>query len=113
MTRFSRLIHAVLGASVGLFVTYSAQSQDTNRPYQEFNLEVGAEYSFFFKEGAYAGQKRHFPSISLQPEYFIESNNGVHSFTFTGFFRLDVDKKRTHWDIRELYWLTYKNNWES
>ncbi len=112
MTRFYSLIHIVLAALVVLFAAYTVQGQDTKSPYQEFNLEVGTEYSFFFKEGAYAGQKRHFPSISLQPEYFIESNKGVHSFTFTGFFRLDVDKKRTHWDIRELYWLTYKNNWE-
>jgi hypothetical protein len=91
---------------------FEALGQENKKLYQEFNLELGTEYSFFFKEGLYTGQKRHFPSISIQPEYYLESNNGLHSLTFTGFLRLDVDNKRTHWDIRELYWLTYKNNWE-
>lgn len=112
MRVFYHIQRFVAAITIAMIFHSTALSQDDNHPYQEFNLEVGTEYSFFFKEGAYPGQKRHFPALSIQPEYFIESSNGLHAFTFTGFFRLDIDKQRTHWDIREAYWLTYNNNWE-
>ena len=79
-----------------------AQEGDT---YKEFTLELKGDYRYFFNEGEYAGQKEHYLSIAVQPEYFIEWKDGKYSFKFTGFARLDQhDNRRTHADIRELYW---------
>ncbi|WP_296315518.1 hypothetical protein, partial [Winogradskyella sp. UBA3174] len=58
------------------------------------------------------GQKDNFPSIAFKPEYSAEWNKGYESINFSGFFRLDVDDERTHWDIRELYYQKAKNKWE-
>ena len=42
----------------------------------------------------------------------VEASNR-YSIKFVGFARLDqYDDRRTHADIRELYWQTYNNNWE-
>jgi hypothetical protein len=52
-------------------------------------------------------------SIVLKPEFYIDWAKGGHSLLFVPFFRLDQhDDNRTHWDIRELFWLTYGDWWE-
>lgn len=79
---------------------------------QDFELEVEAEYRYFYDDGLFDGQENHFPSIAFRPEYTIEWNKGYESINFTGFFRFDRDNKRTHWDIRELYYQKVKDNWE-
>ncbi|MEL7121038.1 MAG: hypothetical protein AAFO07_16415 [Bacteroidota bacterium] len=78
----------------------------------EFELKVEGEYRYFYDDPLFEGQLDHFPSISFQPEYSIDWNDGYDQFKFTGFFRLDRDDLRTHWDIRELYYKKAKNNWE-
>ncbi|WP_422105609.1 hypothetical protein [Winogradskyella sp.] len=78
----------------------------------EFELEVQSEYRYFTDNAQFDGQKDHFPSIAVIPEYNIEWNKGYESINFTGFFRLDRDDNRTHWDVRELYYQKAKNNWE-
>ena len=61
----------------------------------------------------YPGQARHFPSAAATPEFFLEWQDGAQQFRFKGFFRYDVqDSERTHWDIRELYWLLNRDLWE-
>lgn len=79
---------------------------------QDFELEVAAEYRYFYNEAAFNSQETHFPSIAFIPEYSIDWNKGYESINFTGFFRLDKDDARTHWDIRELYYQKAKRNWE-
>jgi len=50
-------------------------------------------------------------SLVLQPELYQAW--GSHSLLFVPFYRLDQhDKERIHFDIRELYWLYYSDNWE-
>ena len=45
------------------------------------------------------------PSAYLQPEFRASSENEKEQFTFMPFARLDGrDQRRTHADIRELYW---------
>ena len=52
-------------------------------------------------------------SVSFQPEYYREWDDGDQSFTFTGFLRYDTeDSERTHADVRELYWLRVGRKWE-
>jgi len=89
-----------------------AQTQDDKKTVQEFELEIEAEYRYFFDEGQFEGQERSFPSIAFLPSYSIAWNEGYESVNFTGFFRLDKDKERTHWDIRELYYQKAHSNWE-
>ena len=85
----------------------------SNPPIQSFSLELKNDYRYFFNEGIYADQEQQFPSIAIQPEYSLESQDGKHRLQFTGFFRWDAqDDQRTHADIRELYWQWVNKEWE-
>ncbi|MEM6813780.1 MAG: hypothetical protein AAF600_05230 [Bacteroidota bacterium] len=71
---------------------------------RDFELTMEAEYRYFPKDAAFEGQKDHFPSLAIRPEYSLSWNQGDDVLNFKGFFRLDVDDERSHWDIRELYY---------
>lgn len=86
-------------------------AQDGEEVYQEFSLEIEASNRFFFKDAMYPGQEQNYLSFAVKPEYLLEWSEGVHSLKFVGFARLDQhDKRRTHLDVRELYWQTYNND---
>ncbi|MDN5201868.1 hypothetical protein QQ008_10855 [Fulvivirgaceae bacterium BMA10] len=85
------------------------QGQDV---YKEFNTEVAGEYRYFFNSGNYPNQHQNYFSIKIEPELLLEWDDGRQQLNFTGFLRLDRDDRRTHADIRELYWLIARNNWE-
>jgi hypothetical protein len=52
-------------------------------------------------------------SLAIQPEVYYDFGGSPHSLLFTFFYRYDqYDKERTHYDIRELFWLYYSDNWE-
>ncbi len=52
-------------------------------------------------------------SFSFKPELYYEWDNGDHSLLFVPFLRWDLnDEERTHFDIRELFWLYYSNEYE-
>ena len=82
------------------------------KPIQEFALEIEGEYRYFYNDPQFESQESNFPSMAFTPEYSIEWNNGYESINFKGFYRIDVDKERTHWDIRELYYQKAANQWE-
>ena len=85
------------------------------------NQLIAQEISGFF-----AAEARVFPQSPLdeqqsgtgfsfvaKPEFYIDWAGGSHSLLFVPFYRWDQhDKNRTHWDIRELFWLTYGDWWE-
>ena len=87
-------------------------SAQKDKLYSEFDVEIKADYRYFFNDGLYEGQHRNYPSLAIEPNYYLEWADGNQSLNFTGFARLDRDENRTHWDIRELYWQGVKNNWE-
>ena len=89
-----------------------AQEDENKNITHDFEIELEAEYRLFPKEGQFSNQKDNFPSFSILPEYSIEWNKGNESINAAGFFRLDVDDARTHWDIRELYYQKAKGKWE-
>ncbi|MEE9363458.1 MAG: hypothetical protein V3U92_12750 [Cellulophaga sp.] len=89
-----------------------AQEKEKGKLDHDFELELETSYLGYFKSASFDGQKKHFPSIAVRPEYTLSWNNGYESITAKAFFRLDVDTERTHWDIRELYYQKAKNNWE-
>ncbi|MCI0507585.1 MAG: hypothetical protein L0Z73_15945 [Gammaproteobacteria bacterium] len=77
--------------------------------------------------GYIAGEMRYFPqepldprqfdgsnwSLSAQPEYHTQWDNGNQLFTFTAFARVDQhDDERAHADIRELAWTRVAETWE-
>ncbi|KPJ89221.1 MAG: hypothetical protein AMJ53_15940 [Gammaproteobacteria bacterium SG8_11] len=71
----------------------------------ELRGNVAVEYRQFFKDG-FENQFNNNVSLSAQPEYFHQWDNGDQLITFTPFARLDQrDDERTHFDIRELSWL--------
>ncbi len=52
------------------------------------------------------------PSAVLAPELHLEWNDGDSRFSFSPYLRLDADdSERTHFDIREAYWLHVKGPW--
>jgi len=89
-----------------------AQEDKTKTVTHDFELELETEYRYFYKTPSFEKQKEHFPSLAIRPKYTLDWNKGYESITAEGFFRLDVDNERTHWDIRELYYQKVKNNWE-
>ena len=99
--------------STGLFLVFFSTLMQAQRDvYHEFSGYVGMDYRYFFNDGLYVNQKQGFPSAVFQPEYLYEWNNGDDRIKFIGFFRIDRDEKRSHMDIRELYYQKVKNNWE-
>lgn len=95
------------------FITLSSLAQQQkNNVEQDFDIELTTEYRYFYNDAQFTGQKSHFPSLALQPEYKIKWNKGDDLINFKGFLRLDIDNERTHWDIRELYYQKIKNKWE-
>lgn len=90
----------------------SAQEDGKSDLTHEFELELEAEYRYFWDDPQFSEQLDHYPSIAVRPDYSIEWNKGYESLNFTGFLRVDRDDERTHWDIRELYYQKAKGNWE-
>ena len=105
-----------LGLILGLFILpfmHAQEEADKPKPYEEFNLELKVDYRAFFNAGLYPQQRQHFPSIAIEPEYYREWKGGEHRIQFTGFFRYEpYETRRTHADIRELYWQWVKGDWE-
>lgn len=95
-----------------LSYTFINAQTDEKKVTHDFELEVEAEYRYFYNDASFDNQKSNFPSIAFTPEYSLEWNKGYESLNFTGFFRLDRDSRRTHWDIRELYYQKAQNKWE-
>ena len=76
---------------------------------------VALEGRDFFQEGLAPSQ--HYDSnlsISAEPEYYHDWDDGRQSLAFKPFVRLDQrDDERTHWDIRELEWTYAGPGWET
>jgi len=110
---FSNLVSVrILLVLLAFQLQASAQNKEIKNVHHEFELEVEGEYRYFYDKPLFDGQEKHFPSIAFTPKYTMEWNKGYESINFTGFFRADKDKQRTHWDIRELYYQKAKSNWE-
>jgi hypothetical protein len=91
--------------------TLAAAPADTNvpagaGPIDRISGYVAGEGRLFFQSPQFAGQRDEDVSLSAQPEYYHRWSGGP-SLTFTPFGRVDsADPERTHWDIRELSYLS-------
>jgi hypothetical protein len=79
----------------------------------EWSGYIAGEWLGFAENGAFPGQHNSYLSISAEPEYIHEWNEGDDLFTFKPFLRVDQhDDERTHADVRELSWVHAAENWE-
>lgn len=81
----------------------------------EFAGSSSVEVRLFPNERSYSGQRKSTfsPSISLEPEFVYETEDGSDRFTLTPFARLDADDdRRSHYDLREANWLHLSDNWD-
>ena len=75
---------------------------------------VGVETRLFPWDARFQGQEGHAEiSLLASPELRYRSPGGKHQFSFIPYFRLDSrDDERSHFDIREAYWLYKGGSWE-
>ncbi len=86
-----------------LLFLFEAMAQD--KVNHDFKAELELQNTTFLRPGLYEGQYQNYISGSFKPEYYLDWNEGKQSFKVTLFGRLDqYDNRRTHFDIRELYW---------
>jgi hypothetical protein len=93
-------------------IGYSQNNSSESTTYHNFELDLEFEYRYFYNSPNFYGQKSNYPSLAFYPNYNLEWNKGYETINFEGFYRLDIDKERTHWDIRELYYQKASSNWE-
>ena len=80
---------------------------------QDVSGYIGLEYRYFPAEPSDPRQQGNNLSVSAEPEYYAEWDDGRQSFTFKGFARLDQgDDERSHADIREMMWVKAADSWE-
>ncbi|MDG2365239.1 MAG: hypothetical protein P8L84_06215 [Methylococcaceae bacterium] len=73
----------------------------------------GIESLGFWESPLENQQQRHYLSGVIEAEFYHEWNDGRDSLVFVPFFRgSEHDDKRTHFDIRELNWVTVADLWE-
>ena len=79
----------------------------------EISGNVEYEHRFFLENNQFQKQEDLSNSVAIQPEFYYEWNDGYDSITFTPFFRFDThDSRRTHFDVRELFYLISRDDWE-
>jgi hypothetical protein len=73
---------------------------------------IAGEARLFPEDPLYTGQEKNSYSFAAEPEFYYELD-GSKSVTFTPFLRIDsADNERTHFDLRELFFLWYGDDWE-
>ncbi len=79
----------------------------------DWSGNIAVEARYFTSSPQWQAQGSEGVSVSLQPEYRHQWNDGMNGFTFIPFVRLDsMDDERTHADIRELSYLHVMDGWE-
>ena len=91
-----------------LLIAISAQSA-----WAELSGSITYEYRHFPNKPLYPEQHEDNSSITLQPEYHYQWDNGRQLFSFIAYIREDEhDGARSQTDIRELSWLKAGDIWE-
>lgn len=74
---------------------------------------VGFEWREYIETGQFNDQADRQLGLVAEPELAWRLGDGEHTLVFKPFARLDSeDERRSHFDIRELSWLTYGDDWE-
>jgi len=102
-----RLIFAVILCWVIVLPLKAEESAGT------WSGNVAAQGRGFWQDAQFSDQRDGDFSLSFEPEYYKEWNDGLRAVTFTPFVRLDsTDPERTHLDIREASYLHVAGDWE-
>ena len=103
-----------LAIFLGLVVFSSPAYAEEQVMWEKVNLSgfFGVESRVFIDTPRFTGQKTGLEaSVIFQPE--LDYVSGKHQFSFIPFYRQDSrDQERTHFDIREAYWLYTGPDWE-
>lgn len=79
----------------------------------EFSGNIGVESLGFIHDPIDSQQHNHYLSAVIEPELYLEWDDGFQSLAFVPFYRYSQhDNKRTHFDIRELTWQLVATDWE-
>lgn len=79
----------------------------------DWSGSIASETRFFLNDPLYEEQHSHNLSLSFQTEYHHTWEERNEQFVFAPFLRLDQhDPRRTHGDLRELYWHKIAPQWE-
>lgn len=79
----------------------------------EITGDSAVEFRYYPQQARYPFQSDSQASVYLQPELYMDWNNGDDSIVFVPYVRFDQqDNERSHADIRELMWLHVGDNWE-
>lgn len=79
----------------------------------EFSGSAALEQRYFWQDPLLPDQPSGQASFFVEPELYVEWNDGLDSLLFKPYFRFDEhDSERTHADIRELIWLHVGDDWE-
>ncbi|MDV7102927.1 hypothetical protein R3X26_00730 [Vibrio sp. TH_r3] len=103
------LCNGIISVSIGLL---SLPIYATSLSDYQLSGQANLEYRQFFNDGV-LGQENNQPSIVVQPELYWQLEDGVSAVTFMPFYRYDnMDKERTHADLRELQFITAWDDYE-
>ncbi len=91
-----------------LSCVFPAQSEEI-----DFSVNIGLETRGFFQDPLFSSQSNDInASLFVEPEWKWRSADRKHRFSAIGFLRWDEqDSKRTHVDLRELYWSYSHQGW--
>ncbi|MBF0370390.1 MAG: hypothetical protein HQL52_13135 [Magnetococcales bacterium] len=104
---------AMLLGLLSLLLPGTLRAEGSEWDHWEVSGHIAAQTQWFPKSPGDSSQRRFYPSLSFQPEFYREWDGGNQSLTFVPFVRLDAhDTERTHGDIRELTWLKAADFWE-
>ncbi len=80
----------------------------------EVSGSASGEFRAFFQKPQFPDQLDHVqPSLVLEPELQLRTEDRRHQFKITPFVRLDAaDTDRTHVDLREAFWRGIFGDWE-
>jgi len=107
MRNKARLVFAVLAALLCGTASTSLEAAGL-----ETSGYIAGEARLFPLDPLYPGQEKNSYSFAAEPEFYYELD-GSKSVTFTPFVRVDsADDERTHFDLRELFFLWYGDTWE-
>lgn len=100
--------------SIGAITLASIGVSAENKFLDNISGNVAFEGRYFTSDPAFTNQsKSGGVSLSVSPEYKYRSEDDNSQFTFNPFYRWDdVDTERTHGDIRQLDFVTAKDDWE-
>lgn len=101
-------------------LTNRSQTQTSNATFSEphnndfqLSLIAALEYRYFPQEFQFTEQHNGYLSAFIEPEIYFQWNQQNDSLTFKPFYRWDqYDDERSHFDVRELFWLHVGETWE-